>query len=100
MQAASPNWRASLGPSPLESLRQASLEQHREQPLVRSGRFQVGGRLLAGPLVSLGVVADFLAFVKTANAGAFDGGDMNEDVFAASIRLNETIAFLGVKPLH
>jgi hypothetical protein len=44
-------------------------------------------------------VADLLAFVQRADPGALDGADMDEDVLAAVIGLNEAEAFLTVEPL-
>jgi hypothetical protein len=61
---------------------------------------QIFGGGLAGPAVSNDVESDFLAFVKSAHAGAFDRADMNEDVVTAVFRLDEAEALLVVEPLH
>jgi hypothetical protein len=55
---------------------------------------------LAGPAVGDDFEGNLLALVEGAQAGAFDGADMNEDILAALVRLNETKTFLVVKPLH
>ena len=46
------------------------------------------------------IEAHILPLVEGTHAGAFDGADMNENVFAAVYGLNETKALLAVKPLH
>src|SRR5690606_29604351 len=61
---------------------------------------QVDGRLLARALVALQLVADALAFVQRAEARAFDGGDVDEHVLAAILRLDEAVALLAVDPLY
>jgi hypothetical protein len=38
--------------------------------------------------------------IEAGHAGAFDRADVNEDVFATALRLNEAEAFLAVKPLY
>src|SRR5262245_55101061 len=44
-------------------------------------------------------IRDRLALIEGAQAGTFDGGNMDKNVLAAALRLNETVAFCGVKPL-
>ena len=52
------------------------------------------------PLLALfQLVADLLAFIEIAHSGTLDGGDMNEHIGAASLRLNETETLLSVEPL-
>src|SRR5262247_1206385 len=63
-----------------------------------STRFEILGRLLAA--VADQLVLDHLTFVERAQAGALDRGDMDEYVFAAVLRLNESIAFRRVEPFH
>src|SRR5262249_38228952 len=41
-----------------------------------------------------------LTFVERGQAGALDRGDMDEYVFAAVLRLNESIALGRVEPFH
>jgi hypothetical protein len=55
---------------------------------------------LARLVVTLEVEADLLAFDKVAHSGALDGGDVNEGVVAAIIRLNEAEAFGGIEPFN
>src|SRR5215469_3134254 len=57
---------------------------------------QVSGRSLA-PIL-LDIVADLLAFLEMADAGALDGGDVDEDILPAILRLDEAVALRGVKP--
>jgi hypothetical protein len=40
------------------------------------------------------------SFAQVAEAGLLDGRDMDEDVFAASVRLDEAVALGPVKPLN
>src|SRR5258708_36205493 len=50
--------------------------------------------------VLLFFVAHLSALVEAAQAGSFDGRDMDELVLAAGVGLNEDITFLVVVPLH
>src|SRR5208283_5862363 len=59
----------------------------------------IGGGL-AGAAVLRDFVAHLLAFAQIAQARALDGADMNENVRAAIVRLNESEAFLTIEPLH
>src|SRR5260221_12225108 len=63
-------------------------------------RSQVTRRGLAAALVALQLEAQLLAFLQAAQAGAFNGGDVDEDVGAAVVGLDESIALLAVEPLH
>ena len=54
----------------------------------------------ASPAVCNDFKGNLLALVEGAHAGAFDGADMNEDILAALVRLNEAETLLVVKPLH
>src|SRR3569623_818831 len=60
---------------------------------------EVRGRHLA---VAAGfeVVGDLLAFAEARKPGALDGGDVDEGVLAAIIRLDETEALGGVEEFH
>src|SRR6516164_2254196 len=64
----------------------------------RSTRFEILRRLLAA--VADQLVLDHLTFVERGQAGALDRGDMDKYVFAAVLRLNESIAFRRVEPFH
>src|SRR5687768_2299853 len=64
-----------------------------------SNRLQVTRRHLATALVAFQLVSDLLALIQAAEAGALDRGDVDKDILVAVLRLNETIAFLGVEPL-
>src|SRR5208283_430621 len=46
------------------------------------------------------LVLDNLPFIETGEAGSLDSRDMDELIFAAALRLNESVPFLGVEPLH
>ncbi|MBB4288218.1 hypothetical protein GGE16_000234 [Rhizobium leguminosarum] len=50
--------------------------------------------------VTLKVEADLLAFDEIAHSGALDGGDVNEGVSVAIVRLNEAEAFGGIEPFN
>jgi hypothetical protein len=43
---------------------------------------------------------DDLPFVETVEAGPLNSRDVHKNILAAALRLNETIAFGGVEPLH
>jgi hypothetical protein len=43
---------------------------------------------------------DALSLIQCAETGSFDGADMDENVLRAILWLNETEAFLVVKPLY
>ena len=55
---------------------------------------------LARLAVTLEFEADLLAFDEIAHSGALDGGDVNEGVSVAIVRLNEAEAFGGVEPFN
>src|SRR5215471_17950467 len=71
------------------------------------GRDVVSGRspstnleVLRGLLATIAddLIFDRLSVVERIKAGAFDGGDMDEHVFAAALGLNETVALRRVEP--
>jgi hypothetical protein len=45
-------------------------------------------------------VFDSLPFIERGQASPFDRRDVNEDVFAAALRLDETVPFSRIEPLH
>src|SRR5689334_23043354 len=59
---------------------------------------QVLGRLAAA--VGHDLVRDDLALIERAQTGALHGGDVDEDVLAAALGLDESIALGRVEPLH
>jgi hypothetical protein len=61
---------------------------------------QVHGRHFAGAFVSLFLERHFLAVVEATQAGSFNGADVDENVLAAVIRLDEAVAFGGVEPFN
>src|SRR5580658_4707554 len=61
---------------------------------------ELASRHLAVLLVPFELEADLLAFAERAEAGAFHGRDVDEDVRAAVVGLNEAEALGGVEPLH
>src|SRR4051794_19753667 len=61
---------------------------------------QIFSSRLAGPAICNDFKRNLLPFVEGIHAGAFNGADMNEDILAALVRLNESEALLAVKPLH
>src|SRR6266540_4415237 len=79
-----------------------SLMRHRsDRPKLadRSLDLEINRRCL--PAVLFELILDLLSFIKRAQSGALDRGDMHEHVLAAAtLRLNESIAFGRVEPLH
>src|ERR1700722_2007897 len=63
-------------------------------------RLKLAGRHLSASLVLLELKAELLALAEGAEARAFDRRDMNENVIAAVVGLDETKALGGVEPLH
>src|SRR5579863_9161455 len=45
-------------------------------------------------------VFDDLPFIETAEACSLDRRDMDKNIFAAALRLNESVALLRIEPLH
>jgi hypothetical protein len=45
-------------------------------------------------------VFDDLSFIETAQAGPLDCRDVDENIFATALRLNEAVALLRIEPLH
>ena len=46
------------------------------------------------------LVLDNLTLIETAEAGSLDSRDMDEHVFSAALRLNKSVTFLSIEPLH
>src|SRR3954453_18470794 len=65
-----------------------------------SGRLQVLGGRLSGLAVVNDFEGDLLAFLELVEPGALDRADVDEDVLAAILRLDKSVALLRVKPLH
>src|SRR5690606_20974220 len=61
---------------------------------------QLTSRFLARATVALDFVGNLLVFVQAAQAGLLDGRDVDEDVLAAVIRLDEAVALGGVEPFY
>jgi hypothetical protein len=57
-------------------------------------------RRFAGSTISDKIERHFLTLVETVQTRTLDRADVNEDVLRAIIRLDESEAFLGVKPLY
>lgn len=55
--------------------------------------------LPAAPIVN-DVVAQLLTLTEVTHASLLDCGDVDENVLSTIVRLNETEALLGVKPLY
>jgi hypothetical protein len=66
----------------------------------RSVDAQLVSRRLAGSPIRDDVELKLLSLVEGAQASTFDSADVDEDVFAAVIRLNEAKTFLAVEPLY
>src|SRR6202046_1531794 len=65
-----------------------------------SDGLQIAGRNLAALAVSDLVVGQLVAFIQRAHSGPLDSRDMDKNVLAAVIGLNETVAFFAVEPFH
>jgi hypothetical protein len=66
---------------------------------LKSGRFlQVYGAAFA--VLVFDFIADLLTFLKAAEAGAFNGRNVNKHIIAALIRCDKPIAFGRVKPFN
>jgi hypothetical protein len=63
-------------------------------------RFEVFRSRLAGLTIHHDLERNPLAFTQFAEAGAFDGADVDKYVLAAAFGLNESITLLRVEPLH
>src|SRR5579871_4727142 len=55
---------------------------------------------LARPAILDQLEADLLPFLEVADAGALESADMDENVLAAIIRLNEAETLLSVEPFN
>jgi hypothetical protein len=63
-----------------------------------SGGAQIIRRGFSCPSIGNDLERDLLPLIEAVHSGAFDRADVDEDVVAAFIRLNESEAFLAVKP--
>src|SRR6266568_3450075 len=63
-----------------------------------SGCLQVLGRRLTGLAVGYNLEGDLLALLELIESGALDRADMDENVGAAILRLDKSVALLGVEP--
>src|SRR5215467_8732727 len=52
------------------------------------------------PAVLFDLILDLLPFIERAQSSALNRGDMDEHVFAASLRLDKSIALGRIEPLH
>jgi hypothetical protein len=50
--------------------------------------------------IALNFVLNVLSFVERRQAGTFDSTDMYEYIFAAALRLNESVALRWIEPLN
>src|SRR5690242_11103741 len=66
--------------------------------LERSADLKVFGRFLAA--IAHNFILDDLTLIKRAQACPLDGRNVNEHILAAALRLNESVAFGWVEPLH
>jgi len=66
--------------------------------LERSPDLKVFGRLLA--TIAYNFVLDRLTLIKSAQACPLDSGNVNEHILPAALRLNESVPFGRVEPLH
>ena len=66
----------------------------------KSGSAQIVGGAFARATVLNDVVGDLLAVIQRTQTCALNCGDVNENVRAAVVRLNEAEALGGVEPLY
>jgi hypothetical protein len=66
----------------------------------RSDTLQIARRRFAGPAIKYHLEGDLLSLVEAMHPGAFDSTDVHEHILAAVIRLDETEAFLAIKPFY
>src|ERR1700704_4144187 len=83
------SWRWPTGPA--ERLQRA-------EQLERSADLKVFGRLLA--TIAYNFVLDGLTLIKGSQACPLDGGNVNEHILPAALRLNESVSFGRVEPFH
>ena len=87
--------------SAASGFRSAQLANYSFLPVHRgSGGAQVLCRGLAGLAIGNNLERDFLSLVEAVHPGAFDRADVDKNVLAAIIRLDEAEALLAVKPFH
>jgi hypothetical protein len=84
----------------LEKARLDSFGQGERVAADLSGGFQVIRGGFAGFPIRDNVKGDLLSFVQAIHAGTLDGADVDKNVLAAVIWLDEAKAFLAVEPLH
>ena len=73
---------------------------HRRRNPILSGSAELACGHLARLVVALEFEADLLTFYDLAHAGAFDGGNVDEHVLAAVVRLDEAEALGGIEPFN
>jgi hypothetical protein len=67
---------------------------------LRSGGMQVRCRGFAGPSISHNFKRDLLSLIEPLHPGAFDRADVHEDIPAAIIWLDKSVALLAIEPLN
>src|SRR5260370_39711190 len=93
-------WRTRRGGSKPQALPVHPWSKRYGHRCCQLGGAQILSGRLASPAVCDDVERDLLPLIEATHAGAFDRADMNEDVFATALQLNEAEAFLVVKPLY
>jgi hypothetical protein len=71
-----------------------------QRPPLDLHRLQIFRGRLAGFAVHHDFEGNALTFPQLAEAGAFDGADMDEHVLTTTLGLDESISLLCVEPLH
>src|SRR5665811_1828870 len=66
----------------------------------RSGDDQVHGLRAFALLVRFNIEADALSLVQALESGLFHGGDVDEHIACAIVRLDEAVAALAIEKLH
>src|SRR5450830_1797324 len=65
-----------------------------------SGNDQVHGLRAFALLVGLDIEADLLSLVQALETGLFHGGDVDEHIACAIVRLDEAVAALAIEKLN
>jgi hypothetical protein len=66
----------------------------------KSDSAQILSRRLAALWIGNNVESNLLPLIEAVHPGALDLLDVHEDILAATIRLDESVAFVWIEPLH
>src|SRR5262245_42210378 len=72
----------------------------RDRPKFAVGYLTLRSTADVFPAVLLDLILDLLPFIERAQSSALDRRDVDEHVFAASLRLDKSVALGWIEPLH